>query len=362
MSIKYIKATPHSHVDGVVKEIYSQIKHDFGAVVEPFLLHSSSPSVLGGVWAACRETELITGVVPRNVKELIASTISQMNWCPYCVDAHTIMLNAEGEHKVARLLSTDAASDIADPKLKAIYEWASSTRSPQSDIILAPPFSVQEAPEMIGMAVFYHYINKMVSVFLSETPLPLNVSWMKLVMKRFAGWYFSLSARRVKSYGDSLKFIPDARLPEDMGWAEGSSPISKAFAGFAAVVNEIGAEILPEEVRQCVQEYIHSWNGEHPEMNRHWVDQAAQGLNNEIKGIARLVLTASIAPYQVDEQMIVSFRNAFSTDDALLGALAWGSFAVAKKIGRWLYEPFTNFVSQRDAAVGQIFPCAPNLL
>jgi hypothetical protein len=151
-------------------------------------------------------------------------------------------------------------------------------------------------------------------------------------------------------------------VPEDMGWAEGSSPISKAFAGFAAVVNEIGAEILPEEVRQCVQEYIHSWNGEHPEMNRHWVDQAAQGLNNEIKGIARLVLTASIAPYQVDEQMIVSFRNAFSTDDALLGALAWGSFAVAKKIGRWLYEPFTNFVSQRDAAVGQIFPCAPNLL
>ncbi len=341
MSIKYIKAASHPPKDGFVEEIYSQIKHDFGAVVEPFLLHSPSPSVLGGVWAACRETELITGVVPRNVKELIASTVSQINRCPYCVDAHTIMLNAEGEHKVARLLSADAANDITDSKLKALWEWASSTRSPKADIILAPPFSLQEAPEIIGMAVFYHYINKMVTVFLSETPLPLNVSWMKVILKRIAGWYFSLSARRSKSRGESLKFIPYAKLPEDMGWAKASPSISEAFAGFSAVVDEVGSSILPDEVRQCVQKYIHSWNGEYPGMSRHWVDQAIQGLDEARKDVGRLVLTASIAPHQVDEQMIVLFRNTYPTDEALLGAIAWGSFTVAKRIGRWLYTPFT---------------------
>jgi len=342
MSIKYIKPASRPPMDGFVKEIYSQIKHDFGAVVEPFSLHSPYPKVLGGVWAACRETELITDVVPCNAKELIASTVSQINQCPYCVDAHTIMLNAEGEHEVARLLSNDAANDISDPKLKALYEWASSTRSPKSDIILAPPFSLEEAPEIIGMAVFYHYINKMANVFLGETPLPLNVSWMKITLKRIAGWYFSLSAKRSKSYGESLKFIPDARLPEEMAWAEGSPAISKAFAGFSAVIDEAGNSILTDEVRQCVEKYINSWSGEDPGMSRQWVDQAIQELDEESKPVGRLVLTASIAPYQVDEQMIALFHSTHPSDEALLGAIAWGSFTVAKRIGVWLYTPLTS--------------------
>ena len=77
------------------------------------------------------------------------------------------MLNAIGEHKIAGLLSSSSASEIDDPKLRAISEWALSTRSPKSDIILSPPFSSKEAPEIIGMAVLYHYINKMVSDFSS---------------------------------------------------------------------------------------------------------------------------------------------------------------------------------------------------
>ena len=297
MSIKYIEIASHPPVGGFIQEIFSQIKHDFGAVVEPFLLHSPDPKILGGVWAACRETELITGVVPRNVKELIASAVSQINRCPYCVDAHTIMLNAVGEPKVAKLLSTDAANEITDSKLKDLYEWASSTRSPKAEIILTPPFSLKEAPEIIGMAVFYHYINKMVSIFLSESPVPLNINWIKAPLKRIAGLYFSLSARRSKSCGESLKFIPSARLPEDMGWAEDSPSISKSFAGFSAVIDEIGSSILPDEVRLCVEKYIHSWNGEYPGMSRHWVDQATQGLGETEKDVGRLVLTASIAPY-----------------------------------------------------------------
>lgn len=191
------------------------------------------------------------------------------------------------------------------------------------------------------MAVFYHYINKMANIFLTETPLPLNVSWMKMTLKRIAGWYFSLAARRSKSYGKSLKFIPDAKLPKEMAWANGSTTISKAFAGFAAVIDEAGNSILTDEVRQCVEKYIHSWNGEDPGMSRQWVEQAIQELDEENKPVGRLVLTASIAPYQVDEQMITSFRHIYPSDKALLGAISWGSFTVSKRIGVWLYTPFT---------------------
>ncbi len=340
MSIKYIKIDRNRSNNEFLNEMYSQIKHDFGAVVEPFLIHSLSPKLLGGVWAACRETELITDIVPRNAKELIASTVSQINKCPYCVDAHTIMLNALGENKVAESLSKKGEGNIHDPKLKNLYKWALATRSPKEDIILTPPFSIEEAPEIIGIAVFYHYINKMASMFLSETPLPFNFKFSKMVLKIITGLFFSFSAKRVKNSGDSLKFIQMAELPEELNWAKGSPEISKAFAGLSNIIDNIGNEILSPEVRKYVTEYIQSWNGEYPGMSSKWVDTAINKLDAEQKEIGRLILIASIAPYQINQQMVISFRNIYPEEDSLLGAIAWGSFLVAKRIGTWLFLPF----------------------
>lgn len=338
MTIKHINSVSPATADGIVAEVYAQIKRDFGAVVEPFSLHSSLPKLLAGIWAACRETEL-TGIVPRNVKEIIATAVSQVNQCPYCVDAHIIMLNAIGEHKIAGSLGLNAVSEIDDPELRAISEWALSTRSPKSDIILSPPFSSKEAPEIIGMAVLYHYINKMVSVFLSETPLPSNQGWLKGALKRTAGWYFSFSMKRSRSQGESLKFLPVSELPSDLIWSQGSPYVAKAFAQFSAVIDEIGKNSLADSIRHCVQKYVNAWNGETPGMSRQWAEQAVYDLDDKLKEAGRLVLISAIAPYQVDEQMIVRFRDIYPKDETLLGALAWGSFAAAKRTGTWLYTP-----------------------
>ena len=342
MTIKHINSVSPATADGIVAEVYAQIKRDFGAVVEPFSLHSSLPGLLAGIWAACRETEL-TGIVPRNVKEIIATAVSQVNQCPYCVDAHIIMLNAIGEHKVASSLGLNAISEIDNPELKAISEWALSTRSPKSDIILSPPFSSKEAPEIIGMAVLYHNINKMVSVFLSETPLPSNRGWLKGALKRIAGWYFSFSMKRSKSQGESLKFLPVSELPSDLIWSQGSPYLAKAFAQFSAVIDEIGKNSLADSICHCVKKYVNAWNGEHPGISRQWAEQAVYDLDDKLREAGRLVLISSIAPYQVDEQMIVRFRDIYPEDETLLGALAWGSFTAAKRIGTWLYTPFSNY-------------------
>jgi len=251
-------------------------------------------------------------------------------------------LNAMGEHKVAGSLSFGDASEIADPKLKAIGEWALSTRSPKSDIVLSPPFSSKEAPEIIGVAVLFHYINKMVSLFLSETPLPSNRGWLKGALKRMAGWYFSFSMKRSKSYGDSLKFLPESELPSDLIWSQDSPYVAKGFAQFSTVIDEIGDDFLPDSIRHCVRNYVDAWNGEHPGMSTQWSDQAVRDLDDEFKAAGRLVLMSAIAPYQVDEQLIVRFRDIYPEDEALLGALAWGSFMAAKRIGTWLYAPFST--------------------
>ncbi|MEJ2126853.1 MAG: alkylhydroperoxidase, partial [Candidatus Bathyarchaeota archaeon] len=61
----------------MVAKVYSQIKQDFGRIVEPFTLHSPIPSILAGAWMAARESELV-GYAPRSVKEAIAASISKL--------------------------------------------------------------------------------------------------------------------------------------------------------------------------------------------------------------------------------------------------------------------------------------------
>jgi hypothetical protein len=181
----------------------------------------------------------------------------------------------------------------------------------------------------------------MVSFFLTETPLPSNRGWLKGTLKRMAGWYFSFSANRSKLQGESLKLLPDSELPSDLIWAQDSQWVAQAFARFATVIDEIGEESLSKAVRHCVQSYVEAWDGESPGISRQWVEQAIQNLDDKSKVVGRLVLTTAIAPYQVDDEMIEHFRADYPKEETLLGALAWGSFTVARRIGTWLYTPFS---------------------
>ncbi len=104
--VKYIWPVRPSSSDDVVAAVYRQIRRDFGVLREPLTLHSPHPRLLAGAWAAFRETVLV-GQVPRERKEAVAAVISDLNRCPYCVDAHTMMLDAAGRHQLA---------DIARPR------------------------------------------------------------------------------------------------------------------------------------------------------------------------------------------------------------------------------------------------------
>lgn len=59
----------------------------------------------------------------------------------------------------------------------------------------------------------------MVTVFLDETPLPSRSTFLKPYLKRVAGVYFGRAARRDKTPGESLAFLPEADLPASLAWA-----------------------------------------------------------------------------------------------------------------------------------------------
>ena len=71
----------------------------------------------------CRESELV-GNVRRDIKEAVAATVSKINKCPYCVDAHTIMLNAAGKYNDAREITNERYNKISDPQVRSIVDCA----------------------------------------------------------------------------------------------------------------------------------------------------------------------------------------------------------------------------------------------
>jgi hypothetical protein len=149
--------------------------------------------------------------------------------------------------------------------------------------------------------------------------------------------------KRSNSQGESLKFLPASELPLELIWSHDSPYVAKAFAQFYAVIDDIGKNSLADSTRHCIQKFVNAWNGEHPGMSRQWAEKALQELDDKLKEVGLLVLISAIAPYQVDEQMIVRFRDIYPKDETLLGALAWGSFTVAKRIGTWLHTPFLRY-------------------
>jgi AhpD family alkylhydroperoxidase len=336
MAIRYIQPVAKNSTEGLVARVYPQIKKEFGALVEPFTLHSPSPELLAGAWSACRET-LLVGSVRREVKEAVAATVSRINQCPYCVDAHTIMLNAISARNSAEAIIHHSDDNIRDAEVRSIVKWAAATRSPGAKVLLSPPFSKKDAPEIIGTALFFHYVNRMVSVLLSDTPLPSNHPLLKGLFKRIAGWFFSKAIHRSKPLGTSLELLPASELPADLAWARRSPNIAGAFARFAAAVNRAGRDFIPEDIRDCVVKQVREWDGKDSRLSRHWVEEVMKGLGEKSKDIGRLVLLTALAPYQVDEGVINAFTTHINGNDRLLGALAWGSFTAARRIGTWLH-------------------------
>lgn len=341
MVVKYVQPVAAGSAVGLVGQVYAQIKRDFGALVEPFTLHSPSPGLLAGAWMACRESQLV-GNVRREIKEAVAATVSGINQCRYCVDAHTIMLNATGKIGVARSISKEKYDRISDLRMRLIVKWASATPSPKSEIIIAPPFSVEDAPEIIGTAVFYHYVNRMVTVLLGETPLPFKYDCLKSPLKLLAGLYFSRATHHLKLSGESLRFLSESNLPDGLGWAKRSPVIAGAFSRFAAFVEELGMQVLSEEVQTLINERIRDWNGEDLGLSRHWAMKIVKEVDGASMVAGKLALLTALAPYQVNDEVIHAFRHYFPEDEKLLGVLAWGSFSPSRRIGTWLHTSFNQ--------------------
>ncbi len=244
-TIKYIKPIPYDSATGLTAEVYQQMQAD-SLPVPPITLHSPAPEVMVGIWSILRET-LNSGDVDRALKEAVAATVSKTNECPYCVDVHTSMLHATAEHDAASAILRGDYDDIRDPQIHAIIQWVLANRTANANDVLPTPFSRGDAPEMIGTAIAFQYINRMVNVFLEDTPFPVPPAFKGLTGRLFGATAGKRFVRGVRQ-GDSLKFVPQAKLPDDLSWAAGNPSIAALSPGLQRWLRKLAK-------RFCLRQY-----------------------------------------------------------------------------------------------------------
>jgi AhpD family alkylhydroperoxidase len=338
--IRHVTPVSRKAATGPVARVYEGMRREFGVHAEPIALHSPDPELLAGAWMLCREIMVARGRVDRALKEAVATTVSYVNRCLFCVDAHSVMLGGLGALGVARQIDAWRLDAIEDPRMAAVVRWAAATREPGAPQLEDPPFGVDEAQELVGTALLFHYINRPVSVFLGETPLPTRHRLLHGGMLAVGSRRFRAFARAHREPGETLELLPDAELPADMAWAAGAPAVAGAWARFIAAAERAGRRALPDSVRARVGERLGEWQGEEPGLGREWLEQALEGLDARERAATRLALLSALAPYRVDDEVVRDYRARSGAGDAeLVGAVAWAALAAARRVGSWIARP-----------------------
>jgi AhpD family alkylhydroperoxidase len=313
--VRYVKVVPLVRARGMVADVYGRAERDFGVLAPPLALHSPAPAALAACWMMLRETLLVQGVAGRTVKEVVATEVSRANACPYCVGVH---------QAVRETLPSGGVDD-------RIAAWARGTGRPAG--AGAPPFPAVEAAEVCGVAVTFHYINRMVSVFLDSSPVPARTpGFLRGIVMRTVARAMRPVAPGPIAPGTSLDLLPAAPLPAGLEWARHNVSVAGAF-GRAVDAVEQAAYWVPEPVRERLRSRLAVWDGSAPGLGRSWLAQALAELPDEDVPATRLALLTAFAPYQVTAQDVAAFRERWSADRELVELTSWAALTTALWIG-----------------------------
>jgi AhpD family alkylhydroperoxidase len=328
--VRYVTPVRVGRAGQLVGAVYAQIERDFGMLAPPNALHSPAPGPLAASWMMLRETLLVSDHVDRATKEVVAAVVSRDNACPYCVAIHTATLDGIS-------YSRDVLDTTDDPALRAVAEWTHAGSTEQTAFDRGTPFPAEQAPELIGVAVTFQYLNRMVQIFLNESPLPPAVpGGMRAGAMRVLGGFMRTSANRHHQPGASLDLQPAAALPADLSWAADNSNIANAFARAAAAIDVAGVRTVPAAVRDLVAAELAVWQGQPRGIGRGWLTDAVAGLSDVDRPAGRLALLTAFAAYQVDETVVAEFRVSRPSDESLIELTSWASMAAARRVGSWL--------------------------
>ncbi|WP_122982407.1 carboxymuconolactone decarboxylase family protein [Actinoplanes teichomyceticus] len=295
--VRYVAAVPAAAATPRVRAVYAQVERDFGMLAPPVSLHAPSPDVLAAAWVLLRETLLAGDRSARAGKEAVAASVSAMNACPYCVQVHTATLTGLRRHPVE-----GRPADLS----------------------------------RTAVAVTFHYLNRMVNIFLGDPPLSAVPAGVRPAAARGAERLLGHLGARSHTPGASLDLLGVAEPPADLAWA-GTGVVADALARACAAVEARAREAVPAPVAELVTARLVDWTGAPAGIDaRRTCAAAAEQLPASCRASGRLLLLTAFASYQVTAADIAAFRRERDGDAALIEATAWAALAAARRWGRLL--------------------------
>ncbi|HLZ56942.1 MAG TPA: hypothetical protein VKR06_08345 [Ktedonosporobacter sp.] len=331
---RYITPVAPKLAQGDLAMVYQQFRQELGLIPEPLTLHAPAPTLMVGLWGVFR-TSLLVGTASRGAKEAVAAAISDLNRCPWCVDAHTIMLYGTQNQDTAQVILGGHTRSQLPQDMRALLDWGYATRTPEASILTHPPFSAEQAGEFLGTVLLFQYLNRMVSIFLSETFMP-TAPWMRSVVRRLAGRKLGRAARQTFAASESRGA---SSLPAELHWMSQWPTIAQAFSVWESIVEDLGTQALPTPVRELLDSIVGAWDGSDPGLSRHWAEDAIAPLTAAHRPIGRVALLAALAPYQMDASTMQEYLDLQPDQALVVSAVAWASWRATRRIGTWLYPP-----------------------
>ncbi len=351
--LRYVTPVPFSRAEGLVAEVYDQVADEFfinGAITT----HSVRPALLAGMWCAGRELVLTDGALARDTKEALGVTFAQLNGCTYCEDMLISVVHGAQDHELATLMRARAQQEIPEHRTRHLHEWALSCLTPDAPILRKPPFTPVEAPEMLGTALMFNYLNRYTRIFFDGTPLnpPFSSHALKSVMFRGFGVEVRGSVTRRLTPGRATALLPQAALPDDLQWAAPNAHVAEAVARWAGVVDAAAEADIPARAQAAVNSAVQAWGGEDMPLSRGWVDEHVSRLNRSEQAAATVALLTALSPAQMSDDIIAEYRRYHAEDGPLVSTVAWAAFTAARRMTSWVAEAATRHpVAERPRGI-----------
>lgn len=309
---RYLSPVAPARSRGMVSRLHTDVEREFGAVVPLIDLHSPAPAALAACWTMLREILVADGFVDRTTKEAVGVAVSLANSCDAGAALHLAVLERLNAARVVGTTDNEFAAH-ADHRVRAMTEWARG--GGRTMAVRSVPG--HQVPELVGMVLLSHYLNRMASVF-----LPDGRAWSGEA-RRAPGRVARLATRPHRP-GAALGLLAAAPLPADLCWAAGSPNVAAAVARAAAVVDALGARVAPPSIRGLVLDELTA-----PEADP---DRAVARLSDEDRPVGRLAVLTALAPRQVDDAVVGRFRRIRGGDRELVELTQWASLAAARVV------------------------------
>lgn len=164
---------------GKAKEVFDDIKKNFGMVPNLFKTLAIKPDILEANWKKVKAV-MMQGELPRDLKEMVAVVVSQANGCPYCVNAHSAVLKMMGipREKILQIIENIEGADVPPAVKKVVKLSVKATREP-NDItdteikeIKDLGYSDAQIVELLSVVDLFTSFNKFLDALQVEIDFP----------------------------------------------------------------------------------------------------------------------------------------------------------------------------------------------